>query len=372
MRKVDEIKGIIFMSSWNTDGGVTRHATPVVNWLVENGYRIKVLTHYRETPHGFNLDVEDEEFVERCYTLEGKKFGDLTPLKIEPIVSALEEGYNVFVAEDLGMLPMRQLLEIFPEIKKKAKTVLINHDNIPKPGDSVFWKFDWDAIVNFLPEQVEFMKNHYSREKIHLVEFPAYPKVDTKESKADLRARLNLPEKKKIIILFGEYDFIDPFEVLREYRGKYKDTFLITLVYTEKDKKELDESLKTKFNESYDEIRVESPSWRRRAEYVMASDLVVLDKGKTKKGKGAVLSSTAFQIIGWGTPILARNNEYFKIFEDKLEKYRDEKDMLVKVEELLNDDTRRNEVLKKQEEFWVLHRPDRISLELVSIFRNLL
>ena len=369
---MDKIKGIIFMSSWNTDGGVTRHATPVVNWLIENGYRIKVLTHYRETPHGFNLNVEDEEFVERCYTLEGKELKNLPPLNIKPIISALEEGYNVFVAEDLGMLPMRQLLEIFPKIKERAKTVLINHDNIPKPKNSIFWKFDWDAIVNFLPEQVEFMKSYYPEGKIYLVEFPAYPRIAVKESKDDLRMKLKFPRDKKIIILFGEYDFIDPFDVLREYRRKHKDTFLVALVYTEKDKEEINRILKTRFNESYDEIRVEISSWKKRAEYVMASDLVILDKGKTRSGKGAVLSSTAFQVIGWGTPILARSNEYFRIFNDNLETYKGEEEMFRKIEKFLNDDAKRSDALKKQEKFWSSHHPEKISLKLLQIFEKLL
>lgn len=371
MKRVDKIRGIIFMSSWNTDGGVTRHATPIVNWLVNNGYKVKVLTHYRETPHGFNLNVEDEEFVERCYSLQGRKYKNLPALNVKPIISALEKGYNVFVAEDLGMLPMRQLLKVFPIIKEKMKTVLINHDNIPKPRNSIFWKFDWDAIVNFLPEQVEFMKDHYQKEKIYLVEFPTYPKIFV-ENKYDLRAKLDLPKSKKIIILFGEYNFIDPFDVLRAYREKFKDSFLIALVYTEKDKEEINRILKEKFNESYDEIRVEISSWKKRAEYVIASDLVILDKGKAKDGKGAVLSSTAFQIIGWGTPILARNNRYFKVFNDSIETYIDEKDMFIKIRRLLTDDAKRNEVIKKQERFWLDHNPEKISLKLLQIFEKLL
>jgi len=270
------------------------------------------------------------------------------------------------------MLPMQQLLEIFPKIKEKAKTVLINHDNVPKPRNSIFWKFEWDAIVNFLPEQVEFMKDHYPEEKIYLVEFPAYPKVTVKEDKDDLRIKLKLPKDKKIIILFGEYNFIDPFDVLKEYRKKYRDTFLVALVYTEKDKEEINRILKVKFNESYDEIRVEISSWKKRAEYVMASDLVILDKGKAKSGKGAVLSSTAFQIIGWGTPILARSNEYFRIFNGNLETYKDEEEMFTKIETLLNNDVKRSEVLKKQEEFWLSHHPEKVSLKLLRIFEKIL
>jgi len=127
-----------------------------------------------------------------------------------------------------------------------------------------------------------------------------------------------------------------------------------------------------KFNESYDEIRVEISSWKKRAEYVIASDLIILDKGKAKSGKGAVLSSTAFQIIGWGTPILARSNEYFRIFNGNLEMYKGEEEMFAKIEKLLNDNAKRNDVLKKQEKFWSSHHPEKISLKLLQIFEKLL
>jgi len=367
-----EIEGIIFMTSWNTDGGVFRHALPIVDWMVKKGYRVKVLTHYRETPHGFNLNVEDEEFVERCYTLQGKRKDELRTLNTEIIFDALKEGYNLFVAEDLGMLPMEELLEIFPRIKKKAKTILVNHDNLPKPDGSIFWKFDWDCIINFLEYQMDFMAKHYPRDRLYFVEFPTFPKPNIVKNKVELRSELDLPKDKKIVLLFGEYDFIDSFEVLGKYRKEHDDTFLLCLVYTEDQKNLITRTLEEKFGESYDDVRIEISSWENRAKYVMASDLVVLDKGKKKFGKGAVLSSTAFQIIGWGTPIIARNSRYFDVFGDSIVTYENDDDMFEKIGQLLNDSEKRRETLKKQEKFHILHNPERISTKFIWIFRNLL
>jgi len=371
MKVSSKVEGVIFMSSWNTDGGVSRHVTPIAYWMIKNGYKVKVLTHYRETPHGFNLEVEDEGFVERCYTLRGEKLKDLPSFNRDVLLRTLDEGYNVFVAEDLGMLPMEELLEIFPKIKEKAKTVLVNHDNIPKSEDSIFWKFDWDAVINFLPEQMDFMKEHYPEDKLYLVEFPAYPKPEFSENKEKLREFLSLPKSKKIILLFGEYDFVDPFDVLKKYRKDNEDVFLLLLLYSVEQKNEISKILLERFGELYDDMRIEVSTWERRAQYVMASDLVVLDKGRKKKGEGAVLSSTAFQIIGWGTPIIARKNKYFDVFDGFLETYKDDAEMLEKIGMVLEDSKVRSNLLEKQNKFYILHTPERISSKFVWVLENL-
>ncbi len=41
---------IAMMGSWNTDGGVCRHTTPVIEWLRSEGFEVSVLTHYSRKP----------------------------------------------------------------------------------------------------------------------------------------------------------------------------------------------------------------------------------------------------------------------------------------------------------------------------------
>jgi hypothetical protein len=160
------------------------------------------------------------------YTTKGKPIPGLNSFNFNPLLDAIEkEGYNIFLAEDLGMLPMKELLEVFPRIKKKAKTILLNHDNEPKPNDSIFWKFNWDA---FLPSQSEFMVKHYLAEKVYLTSFPCYPVLHIDREKAC--RGLNLPADKKIILTFGEYDFVDPFNVLYRLREEDPSIYLVALV----------------------------------------------------------------------------------------------------------------------------------------------
>ena len=366
------IHGIVVMGSWNSDGGVSRHTTPIVEYLRSQGYRVKVFTHYKETPHGMPLDVGDEDFVTRCYTTEGRQIPGFEPFDSRPLLDAIErEGYNIFLAEDLGMLPMKELLEVFPYIKRKAKTILLNHDNEPKPSDSLFWKFDWDAVINFLPRQNEFMVKHYPTEKVYLTNFPCYPVLDIDKKIAC--EDLGLPDDKKIILTFGEYDFIAPFAALHRLREEDPSIYLVALVYTEGMKDTLQKTLKEKgYDKGYDEIRVERSSWQKRAKYISASRLIILDKGKGITGRGAILSSTAFQVMGWGTPILVRNSHWFDVFENAISRYINDEELVEEARLLLRESRMRKECLSHARAFAYAHSPERISTQILQVFERTL
>ena len=372
MLNSQNVKGIAIMGSWNTDGGVSRHTTPIVEYLRSQGYKVRVFTHYKESPHGMPLDVKDEDFVTRCYTSRGEQILGLKSFDPLPLLDAIEqEGYNIFMAEDLGMLPTKELLEILPRIRRKAKMVLLNHDNKPRPDDSLFWKFNWDAVINFLPQQNEFMLKHYPPEKIYLTDFPCYPVLDVDRDKAC--KTLDLPMDKKIILTFGEYDFVAPFKALYELRNEDPSIYLIALVYTKDMKNSLQKNLKERgFDKGYDEIRVERSSWQRRAEYMSAAQLLVLDKGEGVRGNGAVLSSTAFQAIGWGAPIIARDNFFFKPFDDAVVRYSDNEELYRRAKQLLSGFQIRKNVLDRARAFAYAHSPERVSTQILHVFKRLL
>ncbi len=366
---------IIIMGSWNTDGGVSRHTTPVAEWLMEWGYDVKVFTHYRECTLGYPLDVEDEDFLHRCFTYSGKKIPGKISFDSELLLKAIEEeGYNIFLAVDLGILPMEGLLEVFPRIKARAKTILLNHDCKPKPDDSPFWKFDWEAIVNFLPEQNGFMEEHYPAEKVHCIEFPVYEK--SRGDRIKSCEKVNLPTDKNIILTFGEYNMVDFLPAVCEMKRDDPSIYLLALVYDEERKIKLEakisEMKKTNPDIGYDEIRVENYSWQKRREYIQASMIVIFDKGEGVTGSGAILSSTAYQVIGWGTPILARDNLFFSPFSNwELIKYRNDEELTESVRMLLYDDKARKQVVKNAEKFALEHSPEKISKQFIKLFCEL-
>ena len=366
---------IAVMGSWNTDGGVARHTAPIVEWLRDHGYHVRVFTHYREAPHGRPLEVEDEEFVTRCYATAGRKVEGLKPLDPDPLLRAIdEEGINLLLLEDLGMLPCEELLDLLPKIRSKGvKIALLNHDNKPKPEGHIFWRCleHVDAVINFLPEQNEFMARFYPRERIYLTDFPCHPVL--RIDKLGARRKLGLPEEKRIILTFGEYDFVAPFRALSELREEDPRIYLLALVYDEEERRKLEGRLKELgFERGYDEIRIEISSWMRRAEYVAASDAVVLDKGEGVEGEGAVLSSTCFQIIGWGTPVIARENRFFAPFRWEVLKYRDDEGLKDAIRLVLNDERFREELLSKARSFAYRNSPGRVATQLLEVFKAIL
>lgn len=290
----------------------------------------------------------------------------LPMLDFRPIFKALNENYNFFVVQDLGMLPCKELLACWPKIRSRAKVILINHDNKPKPKHHIFWQFDWDAIVNFLPAQ-KFMAKYYPKEKIHLIEFPC--RTLLKLDKREVRKKLGLPNK-EIVLTFGEYDYVAPFKALDELR-KELGLYLVALVANELEKQQLEQKLKLLgFVKGYDEIRIESLSWKERAQYVTAASFVILDKGATK-GEGAVISSTACEIIGWNTPIIARASKFFEPFpKGTIALYKNDKELKAKIRELLKESARK-EQLKRAKAFALAHSPHRTATKLLHLLVNL-
>jgi len=102
---------------------------------------------------GYRCDV-DEPYVKRCYTLRHKPgyFFESKPF--------LSLDYNVFVVQNLEILPMEDLIKVYPLIREKAKTIFVVHEG-KAPKDDIFYEFDWDAIVCFDERYKKFLRDIY-------------------------------------------------------------------------------------------------------------------------------------------------------------------------------------------------------------------
>jgi len=115
---------IAMMSRWNIPCGVSLHAELIGRAWVEMGNDLQVLAPVEL--EGYQCDA-DELYVKRCYTLRNKPgyFFDPKPF--------LEQDCDVFVVQNLEILPMEDLIEIYPLIREKAKTCLLYTS--PSPRD---------------------------------------------------------------------------------------------------------------------------------------------------------------------------------------------------------------------------------------------
>ena len=103
------------MSAWNETSGASIHAELVGREWVKTEQGLKVFSFLEGDFHGYSLIGTDEDYVIRCFgTPERSNY--LNPIPF------LRENYNVFIVQDLGMLPRDKLGKIFYRIRKKAKT----------------------------------------------------------------------------------------------------------------------------------------------------------------------------------------------------------------------------------------------------------
>jgi len=283
------------VSAWNEDCGPSVHAELIGREWIKMGHQLKVFSFLRTDFHGTSIVGEDEEYVSRCFTTSKAERPFLSP---QPL---LETEFEIFVVQDLGMLPQTELARIFLLIKKKGKIVNIIHHNI-LPLEPSFYQFDWDAIVCFDDRYHHFLRRVFPEEKLHLISFPFYPLRSGDKLKA--REELNLSKDKYIVLLFGQRGVkgcCELFPSLEKINSRFPLLFLVV------SKRGLDE-VKNYRGGLEILIREEAPDIERVYTYLHASDLLLYHRSPPE---GAVVSSTACQCLGSGSPILALRSSYF-------------------------------------------------------------
>ncbi len=338
------------VSAWNTDSGVALHAEPVGKAWLEMGHELTVFSFVREDFHGEGFTGEDEDYVIRCLGTRRKtNFLDPRPI--------LTRTFDIFVVQDLNMLPVENLAKILPLIAKKAKTVHIVHENA-LPKEPWFYQFVWDGVVYFCRRQ-SFLKSVYPQAK--LIHFPCFP--ERRKDQLEARTRLGLPHNKKIVYLFCQRGY-DPF--LRELPEEIKEKTVLLVVLP------LDyEFLEAENPPPWMVIhRRETLSHEEFDDYLLASDAVILHKFQSRYR--AVVSSTAFQALGAGCPILVPGqSDFFFPFREELIRYADLESLKKTLVDLLEDGERYKALQAKAEEFVRENSPRKIAGEHIELFRSL-
>jgi glycosyltransferase involved in cell wall biosynthesis len=337
------------MTAWNTDSGVAIHAEPVGKAWLQMGHQLRVFTFLKDDYHGEEITAEDETFVTRCF---GTSTGT-NALDPRPILSA---DYEVFVVQDLGMLPKDKLFQIFPVIKRKAKTVHVVHDNAPS-GDPSFYQHDWDAVVYFDPRQEGFLKTIYG-EMAHYVPFPCFPK--RRGDKVEARRKLGLPPDKKIVVVFCRRGY-------QPYLPQLPDPDLkdvLFLVLTNRD-----------IEADWPQTQVRREALLPHSlfdEYLFAADALILHKMSTAPQEIGILSSTAYQCLGAGCPILApRLSDFVWPFEREVLKYADREALKPLLLDVFAEGEWYRESQAAAEEFVEKHSPENVAEQFLRLFASL-
>ena len=293
-------------SRWNVSCGVSMHAELLGRALVRMGHEVKVLAPMEcDRP----LTQEDEPYANRCcggvdYPLDRKRedrwFFDQAPFL---------DDFDIFIVQNLEIMPMKELFPIFSKIKENAKTVLIIHEG-NAPENSLFYKFKFDAIVCFDERyKKRFLSKSFPEEKIHIIPYPFHPLEKGDKKKA--RKILGLPLDKKIIFNFGIGVFreLHLLPTLERLSKKYP---LIFLTLTEvQDWYDLFEVAEKRYN--FIELRKGPVPIDYLYTYLHASDAFIIHKDSTE---AVVVSSTVYACLGSGCPILAYGTNFFESFNE--------------------------------------------------------
>jgi hypothetical protein len=347
------------MGGWNTDSGASFHTELVGRAWRALEHETRVFTFYKHAFHGTQITGEDEEYVERCFTVSG-----FSPPALDPR-PFLTHSYEIFVVEDLGMLPKDLLGKIFHWIKTKAKTVNVIHDG-ELSDDPGFYQFPWDAIVCFDERYKNFLKAVYPEDKIHIIPYPCSPWLKGDKEKA--RQTLNLPQEKKIILSFGPasrfcYQLIPSLAALAR-------AYPLLLLIVTRDKEIIGNFKKLKEKKVLEiEIREEAPDLKRLYEYLHASDALLYNKESVPR---VVLSSTAFQCLGSGCPIIARASNYVELHGAEIMKYSSLEELEKALRSVFEKDASYTATLKAAEEYVKTNSALEVAQKFINLFKELL
>ncbi len=352
---------IAMMTRWNVPSGQSAHAEPVGRAWLEMGYDLKVLA-----PRGMELTLlyqGDEPYVRRCYMLdvwEARQLDDYF-FDSRPF---LEEDYEIFLVEDVEIMPMPELLEIFPHIKKKAKTILIVHE-VGLPPDPNWYRFDWDAIVCFDERYKQFMAKAFPEEKIVIIPFPCHPPLYGDRMEA--RRLLKLPLEKKIVFSYGfgiANTHVDLFPVMDRLL-KASPVLLLLITHHE--------IVQLVTKPEFLLLKNEVPATEKLYSYLHASDAYVyyVRQGE-RKTMGVGVSSSVAACLGAGQPILVPGwCNFFDLSGKEVIKYRDLHDLELKLRDVFEDTDEIRRSLAAAKEYVARNSAHEIAARFIDLFREL-
>jgi len=298
---------IVIMSRWNTPCGVSLHAELVGRAWVEMGHDLKVLAPVEWESY---RTQSDEPYVERCYRLPKPERKEEFFFDPKPFI---KNGCDVFVVQNLEILPMKELLAIYPIIKSGSKTIFVVHEG-RLPKDPIFYKFDWDAIVCFDGRYKRFLRNIYDKDRIKIIPYPCHPMFH--DDKIEARRKLNLPLDKKIIFNYGIgiYRHLHLLPTIERVGQRYL-LMLLTLTHIP-EWFELFSTVKERYK--FIELRRGDISIKELYTYLHASDCLLVHKDSAE---AVVVPSTCYLCLGSGCPILAYDTNFFETLNNEVVKY---------------------------------------------------
>jgi len=318
---------IALMSSYHVDDGASVHSEALVDAWMKMGHEVRVFSFMKDDFSPESFTGEDERHVIRCFSVRRKNFIDPRPI--------LYSNFDIFLVENLRLLPIDELAKIFHLISTRSRTIHVVHES-SLPQETWFYQFLWDKVVYFDKRQ-SFLEGIYP--DAEFLPFPCLPL--RKGVREESRKRLDLPLDKKIIFTFCQRGYL-PF--LRELPRESNDNTILLFITSLN--KELFEK---KTLPPWMIIRQEKAlSKERFDDYLFAADAAIFHKSQSRFHR--IVSSVIFQVIGAGCPIFVpQQSEFFQPLKDEVVYYSNALELKEKLIEMLENEERRNRVIEAAE-----------------------
>jgi hypothetical protein len=350
------------MTRWNMFSGQSSHAEPIGHAWLETGHELQVFA-----PKGLDLHLlyrPDEPFVHRCFIQDvwGQRDGKDYFFDPKPY---LEEDYEIFLMEMAYLMPMPEMLGIFPQIRKKAKTVLVVHET-GLPPDPDWYKFEWDAIVCFDERYKAFMAKSFPEEKIAIIPFPCHPPLHGDKKQA--RISLGLPLDKKIVLAYGFniiFNHIGLFPIIESLSKDYPAMLLLLAHH---------DPTKLESQPEFLLLRDEMPTTEKLYTYLHACDTYVSYVGGTEfKTQGVGVSSSVAACLGAGRPVLVPGYcNFFDLSGKEVIKYNDFPELEQKMRDVFEDAGYVKESLAAAKEYATRNSGFEIAKQFIELFNKVL
>ena len=276
-----------------------------------------------------------------------------------------QEDYDLIIVQPLDRMPIPTLEKMFPKIKAKKIQVIHEWELPDNPG---YYRLDFKAIVCFDERYKTMLLAKYPEEKIRIIPFPCHPW--TPANKEAIREKIGLPKDALIFLSFGR----QPLQEYEDYLQLTKELTGYELIYLilRGDNKKNWSSVKKKLNDSSCVmLRFERPSIEKLYDYLHASDIHLVPKGITDN---IVVSSTVFQCLGSGTPIVIRDTRYVEELKNgEVVKYQpyDISDLKKQVLRLINEDDFREKTLKAAKKYVEQNSAQKITESFINLYNYL-
>ena len=360
---------IALMTLWNTTGGPSIHAELVAREWIKMGHKVTVFSNYAsDFPHMWKVDGvsypyevlirEDEPFVTRNFHIPS--WSSLSQLDPDPI---LRSDFDVLVVEALEKLPMRELLGVFPKMRKRAKTVLIMHEG-KMPSDPDFYRFSWDSVICFDQRYLNLFESVFPN-IIQTIPHPCH--LQSKGNKEAARRYLGLEVERKIVLIFG-FRIQDYLPIVPALSDLSRD-FPLTLLVVSSNDVGIQRLLKASKEGLDVVVRRETATVEKLYQYLHASDVLLMWKRSVPND--IVVSSTAYLTLASGCPMIVRDSNYFDDLGDAVIRYSGSEELKARLTDVFEVGPRLRRCMEATEEFVKGHSAEIIARKHIELFKSL-